>query len=98
MVSNPVPCVIHRIRYEKYIIVNLPLGADQSGKSAFKKQVQLLDMIDFTLEERKSRRQVIFDNIMVAFVISFEARREWKFKYESDDSLVSIESCELLII
>lgn len=43
---------------------------------------------NFHPEERKEIRQVMFNNIIVAFKMTFEQMQEWGVQYESETSLV----------
>ncbi|KAM0794156.1 G-protein alpha subunit-domain-containing protein [Usnea florida] len=69
------------------LLVTLSPGAGESGKSTVYRQMKLLCEPGFTMEERRMFRDVFFDNILGAFRIVFEARREWGVDYESKNSL-----------
>ena len=59
--------------------------------------MQLLCETGFTMEERRKARQRIINNIILAFTVIFEARRDWGVDYESEISLVSIDFSDSLL-
>ena len=56
--------------------------------------MKLLCEPGFTMEERQEFREIIFDNILCAFQMVFDARSEWGVDYESENSLVTIDFCD----
>ena len=61
----------------------LLLGADESGKSSFVKQMRIIHGEDFSKSDRLEFRPIIYHNILKGYKILVEARRQLQIPLEN---------------
>jgi guanine nucleotide-binding protein subunit alpha len=65
------------------------LGAGESGKSTILKQMRLIHSTGFKTNERKGFRNVIFQNIIEAFLMMFDIMDAQRTAFEDQQNQVS---------
>lgn len=63
----------------------LLLGAAESGKSTIVKQMQIINLKGFNLEERKKYIQCIYNNVREAIISMLQAMKSLEITFDSED-------------
>lgn len=67
-------------------------GAGEAGKSTLLKQMRVIYAEGFSPTERNETRLVIFSNIITAFRMIAQERRDLDLRYQHDSSYVSFRT------
>jgi hypothetical protein len=69
---------------------DLCLGAGESGKSTVLKQMKLIYAQGFSKNEKLEWKPVVFNNIVQAFRMIYDAMNELELKFENEENEASI--------